>query len=302
MQPKLEGYALALLGLQDATTLATTVAELGAFDRAILSQPELRAVLTDTALNAAVRGGVVRSLLEGKVNDATLKLAVYAASHSHAQDVPHAISELAMAALVQSERGAMELALLGLMAARHRAEGFTDAGLENVATADFARIENELSLWARTIESSVELRRILVDRDAALEQRLGLVVSLLGGKVLPATLALAEYVVIAGRARDIVGTLDSLVDHAAETRRWRAARVWSARDLSTAERDEIRRSLASVAGEQVDVHVTVQPDLLAGVIVEVGDLRLDATASGRLRSLHDALSSGRGTNSLSTNE
>lgn len=293
MQPKLEGYALALLGLQDATTLATTVAELGAFDRAILSQPELRAVLTDTALNAAVRGGVVRSLLEGKVNDATLKLAVYAASHSHAQDVPHAISELAMAALVQSERGAMELALLGLMAARHRAEGFTDAGLENVATADFARIENELSLWARTIESSVELRRILVDRDAALEQRLGLVVSLLGGKVLPATLALAEYVVIAGRARDIVGTLDFVVDYVAKARDWRVARIHSARPLDDASREQLAKALSALAGKNVELQVSADATLLGGVIVEVGDLRLDASTKGRLSALHDAVSSGR---------
>jgi len=293
MQPKLEGYALALLGLQDATTLATTVAELGTFDRAILSQPELRAVLTDTALNAAVRGGVVRSLLEGKVNDATLKLAVYAASHSHAQDVPHAISELAMAALVQSERGAMELALLGLMAARHRAEGFTDAGLENVATADFARIENELSLWARTIESSVELRRILVDRDAALEQRLGLVVSLLGGKVLPATLALAEYVVIAGRARDIVGTLDFVVDYVAKARDWRVARIHSARPLDDASQEQLAKALSALAGKNVELQVSADATLLGGVIVEVGDLRLDASTKGRLSALHDAVSSGR---------
>jgi F-type H+-transporting ATPase subunit delta len=293
MQPKLEGYALALLGLQDATTLATTVAELGAFDRAILSQPELRAVLTDTALNAAVRGVVVRSLLEGKVNDTTLKLAVYAASHSHAQDVPHAISELAMAALVQSERGAMDLALLGLMAARHRAEGFTDAGLENVATADFARIENELSLWARTIESSVELRRILVDRDAALEQRLGLVVSLLGGKVLPATLALAEYVVIAGRARDIVGTLDFVVDYVAKARDWRVARIHSARPLDDASQEQLAKALSALAGKNVELQVSADATLLGGVIVEVGDLRLDASTKGRLSALHDAVSSGR---------
>jgi len=198
-----------------------------------------------------------------------------------------------MAALVQSERGAMELALLGLMAARHRAEGFTDAGLENVATADFARIENELSLWARTIESSVELRRILVDRDAALEQRLGLVVSLLGGKVLPATLALAEYVVIAGRARDIVGTLDFVVDYVAKARDWRVARIHSARPLDDASQEQLAKALSALAGKNVELQVSADATLLGGVIVEVGDLRLDASTKGRLSALHDAVSSGR---------
>ena len=293
MQPKLEGYALALLGRQDATTLAATATELASFDRAILSQPELRAVLTDTALNAAVRGGVVRTLLEGKVNDTTLKLSVYGASHSAAQDVPHAMSELANTALVRHERGALDVTPLGLMAARHRAEGFTDAVLETVDTADFARVENELSLWARTIESSVELRRILVDRDAALEQRVGLVTTLLGGKVSATTLALAEYVVIAGRARDIVGTLDFVVDYVAKSRDWRVARILSARPLDADTEAQLATALAALTGKNVELQVADDASLLGGVVVEVGDLRLDASTKGRLSALHDAVTSGR---------
>ena len=154
-------------------------------------------------------------------------------------------------------------------------------------------MENELSLWARTIESSVELRRILVDRDAALEQRVGLVTTLLGGKVSATTLALAEYVVIAGRARDIVGTLDFVVDYVAKSRDWRVARILSARPLDADTEAQLATALAALTGKNVELQVADDASLLGGVVVEVGDLRLDASTKGRLSALHDAVTSGR---------
>jgi F-type H+-transporting ATPase subunit delta len=293
MQPKLEGYAIARLGLSDAQTLAATASELAALDRAILSQVELRGVLTDTALSPVVRAGVVRTLLEGKVSNDTLQLAVYAASHAAAQDLPHAISELAIAALVQSERGAMDVALLGLLAARLRATGMVDAAIEHVATSDFARIEEELFHWARVIEGNLDLRRVLVDRDANVASRLGLVTSLLGGKVHEATLRLAEYIIIVGRARDIVGTLDYLVDYVAKARDWRVARVHTARELDEASESQLVAALSTLTGKNVELQVAADATLLGGVVIEVGDLRLDASTKGRLGALHDAVMSGR---------
>lgn len=293
MQPKLEGYALARLGSLDAASLATTANELAAFDRAILSQPDLRAVLTDTSLNPAVRSHVVTTLLEGKVAPATLNIVAYAALHAHAQDVPHAVSELALGALVQVERGSMDIALLGLLAARRRAEGCVDAVVLSVPTDDFARIESELFGWARTIDANVELRRTLVDRDAALASRLGLVDALLAGKVAAATLAIARYIVIAGRARDIVGTLDHCVDYVARARDWRIARVHAARGLDAADETALAAALASLTGRNVELQVVTDAALLGGVVVEVGDLRLDASTKGRLSALHDAVLSGR---------
>jgi len=47
--------------------------------------------------------------------------------------------------------------------------------------------------------------------------------------------------------------------------------------------------LAGIAGDQVEIRVSVKSDLLAGIIVEVGDVRLDATARGRLSALRDSL-------------
>jgi F0F1-type ATP synthase delta subunit len=52
-------------------------------------------------------------------------------------------------------------------------------------------------------------------------------------------------------------------------------------------------SLNTLTGKNVELQIAEEPSLLGGVLVEVGDLRLDATTRGRLGVLHDAVSSGR---------
>src|ERR1700686_1036806 len=98
MLAKLEGSAAARLSSLDAAALATVTDELASLEQTVLGRADLRAVLTDTSIAAASRGMIVHDLLNAKVHDVTLRVAVYAASHAPAQEVPHAIGELAFAA------------------------------------------------------------------------------------------------------------------------------------------------------------------------------------------------------------
>jgi F0F1-type ATP synthase delta subunit len=289
---RIEGYVAALLGPQDAPGRARVARELESLDQSVLARADLRAVLSDTSIPGVARGRIVHDLLEGKVDDITLRIATYAAASAPAPEVAHTLSEVAQSALVLAETGEFEPSALALMAARSRVGGYADAVLEDLATEEFARVEEELFRWARTVDAAVELRRLLVDRDAPLASRRGTVEALLAGRVADATLRLALYTVEGGRARDVVGTLDYLVDYVARARDWRVARVYSARPLDEASARELVTSLSALTGFPVEIQVAEDPALLGGVLVEVGDLRLDATTRGRLGALHDAVASG----------
>jgi F-type H+-transporting ATPase subunit delta len=293
MLPKLEGYAAALLGSLDPTVLATVASDLTSLEQTILSRSDLRAVLSDTSIAGVARGQILRDLLNGKISDTTLHLSVYAATAAPAQEVDHSIAELAVVAQVLQSTGEFAQSSLGLLGARRRVGGFADALLDDIDTSSFAEIESELFRWARTVESNQELRRLLLDRDAPLASREGTVQELLEGKVNPITLRLARYVIEGGRPRDVVGTLDFLVDYVAKARNWRVARVHTARPLDEASQAQLVGSLASLTGKSVELQIAEDPALLGGVLVEVGDLRLDATTRGRLGALHDAVASGR---------
>ena len=293
MLAQVEGYAAAQWGSLDAGARATVANDLAALDQTLLDRADLRAVLSDTSISGVTRGLVVGELLKDKVNRSTQRLVVYAATWTPAQEVPHVVGELVLEsrAVVESQR--IEPQNLGLLAARRRVSGFADAVLEDLDSASFARIEEELFRWARTIEANQALRRLLLDRDAPLGARVGATRQLLEGHVDVTTLRLAQYVIEGGRPRDVVGTLDFLVDYVARARDWRVARVHTARVLDATSRAQLVSSLTSLTGKSVELQIAEEPSLLGGVLVEVGDLRLDATTRGRLSELHDAVASGR---------
>ncbi len=292
MLPTLDGYAAALLGAMDAASLAATADGLRALEQTVLGRADLRAVLTDTSLSGPVRSSVVREILEGKVGAPVVRLAGFAAGAVPAQEVPRAFGELALVAHTRRETGNHESVNLGLLEARKRVAGFTDALLEDRVVEDFARIEHELFTWARAIETNADLRRLLTDRDAPLAVRRGVTTDLLGAGADPDTLRIALYLLEGGRPRDVVGTLDYLVDHVARARDWRVARVHTARTLADDDQAALARSLSSLTGGPVELQVAEDPALLGGVLVEVGDLRLDASMRGRLATLHESVAGG----------
>jgi len=293
MLPKLEGYAAALLGSLEKSVLATVTSEVTSLEQTILSQPALRGVLTDTSISGPARGQILGDLLASKVNAATRQLSVYAATSVPAQDVPKSFAELSAAARAFAETGSFHHASLGLLEARRRVSGYADFLLNDVDTSSFARVEEELFTWARTIEGNLDLRRLLLDRDAVDGARVAITTQLLSGKVDAITLALANFVVVGGRPRDVVGTLDYLVDYVAKARDWRVARVHTARALDDASQAQLVSALATLTGKNVELQIAEDASLLGGVLVEVGDLRLDATTRGRLGALREVVASGR---------
>jgi F-type H+-transporting ATPase subunit delta len=293
MLSALEGYAAATLTSLTAAQLGTVSDGLTSLEQTVLANAQLRGVLTDTSLTGVARGAVVREILTGKSDPAVVKMVAYAATHAPAQDVPHAIAELSYMALSYRENAVMQHEPKSLLEARRRVAGFADAILEATATDQFGQIEDDLFRWARIVESTTELRRLLLDRDAPLAARLGATDQLIEGKVSPLSLTLARFAIVGGRPRDLVGTLDYLVDYVARARNWRVARVRAAQALDEASRRQLAESLTTLTGHQVELQVVQDTELLGGVLVEVGDLRLDATTRGRLAALRDSVVTGR---------
>lgn len=292
MLAQLEGFTAAQLNALDEPTRGVVASELGALEETVLASPALRAVLGDTSIDGVTRGAVLGELLVDRVAPTTARIATYAATHAPAPEVVSALGELAHVARSVATEGSQTFNSLGLLAARRRIYGFIDALLADEDVATFHTIEDELFRWARAIESHAELRRFLLDRDAPLEARVATTRGLLEGRVLASTLAIAEFVVVGGRPRDVVGTLDAAVNYVAAARHWRVARVHTARPLDEASREELVSSLTALTGLPVELQIDDDERLLGGVVVEVGTLRLDATTKGRLGALRESVTSG----------
>jgi F-type H+-transporting ATPase subunit delta len=71
------------------------------------------------------------------------------------------------------------------------------------------------------------------------------------------------------------------------------ARVTVARETDDAGRDAIARQLSRVFGKDVVPHLTVDPAIMGGVIVHVGDTVLDGSVRKRLATLKRRMLTGR---------
>jgi F-type H+-transporting ATPase subunit delta len=214
-------------------------------------------------------------------------MAAFAASAVSAPEVLSALSWLSYRA--QTHHPDEELSLVGHMAARRRIGGYATAVFEEADTAGLEEVEDQLFRFARIVEATPALVAELTDREVPVKVRQDIVSELLNGRVEPATLRLARFVVVGGRARDFVGALDWLVERTAEARGWRVARVRAAEPVDVAQRQQLADALSALSGAPVELQVTVDPDLLSGVVVGIGDLQVDASARGRLDRLREEL-------------
>lgn len=156
------------------------------------------------------------------------------------------------------------------------------------AEGSLETVEDELFKVARTIEGSDELRSTLADPNIPLERRIGIVQDVFRSAH-PTTLALLSFVVSTGRSRDLTAIIDNLVQKAAEERKEAVAEVRSAIPLDADQQRRLAEAIGKATGKNVSVKVIVDPSVLGGVAVQVGDTVIDGTVRTRLNQLREAL-------------
>jgi len=289
VNPALQGYTAAVAEAAGPAALGGLAADLEAIEQLVLANAQLRAALTDTAVPGPARRAVVLDLLEGKVSAPARRLAAFASMVVPAPEVTAALGWVSTR-VRHLDEGQDDEPGLSLLQSRQRVGGYATAVYEDMTTAELESLEDDLFRFARIVAATPALRSALSDRDLDVAARQGLVTQLLEGKVPPTSVALTRFAVTGGRARDIVGTLDFLVELTAQARGWRIALVRAAAPIEDAQRTELADSLGTLAGGPVELQVQVDESLLSGALIRIGDLQVDATARGRIDALREYFS------------
>ena len=87
---------------------------------------------------------------------------------------------------------------------------------------------------------------------------------------------------IVGGHRTVGVALEEYQKVAAAAHDRRVATVWVANELTDADRERLQAALSRQYGHQVHLNVIVEPELLGGMRVEIGDDVIDGTVRGRL--------------------
>ena len=213
----------------------------------------LRRALTDNSVEGESRSGLATAVFGSAVGDRAATLVADAASRrwTSGADLPGALERLAVVATVRS------------------------------AGAKGTKVGDELFAVRQLIDSAPELRSALADPARTVSDRSGLLAGLLSGKVESATDTLVTRAVGRGRG-SVASTLDDYLEIAAEALEETVVTVHTARELGEADQQRLADALSRQYDTTVQLHVVVDPDLIGGLRVEIGDDVIDGTVASRL--------------------
>ena len=161
------------------------------------------------------------------------------------------------------------------------------ADAESQGSAD--QVEDELFRFERIVAADTNLRSALSDSSASAERRTALVASLLEGRATSQTRVLARQAVAAPRGRRFDTTVREYLEIAATRREQQTATVISAVPLGEQERSRLAAGLSAIYGGTVHVNTVVDPRVLGGIKVEIGDEVIDGTVIRKLDAARRAM-------------
>jgi len=290
----LRGYTTAVVGDVARQGIGGQIADdVNAVAHLVSRTNVLAVTLTDFGVPLAARRGVLEELLRERVHPDALRLVLRAVEAERADEFPTVLHELYELVRHMHELGPRELAaeepIAGRTGWRQYASGYATAVFEDIPdTAGIEEVEDELFRFSRIVGSTPALAHALSDASDPVERRCQLIDELLAGKAHPATVRLA-HVVVLGHVRDTASALDWLAEQAARARGWRVARVRSAMPVAVDEQEQLTTALHQLTHQPVELQITLDPELLGGAVVEIGDLLVDASAEHRLQELGEHL-------------
>jgi F-type H+-transporting ATPase subunit delta len=150
-------------------------------------------------------------------------------------------------------------------------------------------VSDELFRFAKVLEANDELRDALGDPHLPLERRLQIVEDLLANKANAATVGLVQLLVTTGRISQMSEIVDRVLESSASRSDRTLAQVRSAVPLTDDQKARLAESLKAITGKEVDLLIEVDPDVLGGLVTQIGDTVIDGSIRQRLNQLRESI-------------
>lgn len=231
-------------------------ADLWAVAELLQANPVLRRNLADPSREGTDKSALAYRLFGGKISDDALQIVATVAGQRWGAegDIVSALERLGVESiLARAEQG------------------------ENLGT-----VQDELFRFERIVQADADLQAALSDRRAERAAKSALVDRLLDGRAKSETVALVHQAVAGLRGRRFDRAIAAYLEQAAARQEQVTATVTTAVPLSPEHEDRLVRALSAQYGRAVHTHIVIDPSVVGGMRVEIGDDVIDGTISHRL--------------------
>jgi F-type H+-transporting ATPase subunit delta len=234
------------------------------------SSAGLRRALTDPSRSGDDKSALVKQLVGGKVSADAVDIAGGLASSrwASARDIGDALETLGATVVIAVAENKSAVSASGV------------SGLEE--------LENDLFSFNQAVASNHEVQRALSEPQASAAAKIRLAEKLVPGASEEAKVLIAQAV-SAPRGIKPTNLVARFAELAAKRQQRWIATVSVTRPLTETQFARLQAGLNSLYGRELKVNVSVDPELIGGIRVQVGDEVLDASMVTRLGQLHRQL-------------
>ena len=152
------------------------------------------------------------------------------------------------------------------------------------------KLDEDLALVTSTVSEHDGLRSVMESPTVPSAKKQAVLKSVFDGEV-SATALNFLYVLVDKKREEYLATiLEVFQERVRELRGGMACHVRSAKPLTASLRKDLLKSLNEFSGREVELTEEVEPDLLAGMVVTVGDRVIDTSFRNQLREVEERLS------------
>lgn len=239
------------------------------------SSAGLRRSLTDPARSAEDKSALVAKLVQGKVSATAEQIVarLAAARWSDARDIGDALETLA--------------ATVVIAVAENRSSSASSSNSVSGLGA-LEKLESDLFAFNNIVESSHQVQSALAQTQATESARATLARELFPSASEEAAV-LIHQAVVNPRGLKTTKLIERFAALAASRQQRWIANVTVSRPLEAAQAQRLQQGLNSLYGRELNINYTVEPTLIGGVRVSVGDEVVDASTITRLNELRRQL-------------
>ncbi|MBS7564314.1 ATP synthase F1 subunit delta [Mucilaginibacter sp. Bleaf8] len=145
--------------------------------------------------------------------------------------------------------------------------------------------QQDMAFFVRTLKANPELNAVLRNPIISHDKKLKVLEGVFTDRVSANTLAFFKIMINKGRGEVLFSAAKEFINQYNIKQKIVNAKVVSAAPLSEANKQQIVADVQSIAGAQVNLHAVVDPSLIGGFVLTVGDRQIDTSVATSLKRL-----------------